>query len=130
MQDIIMNTPNLKLILETLIDDAPTPMSKAEKREFMERVKNFSSMSETVYGNGNLDELVERVKYIVENAQRIMTEKADWFDNVSLKRENKRLQEDYAVFESACQEMKQLQERMTLAYENIGQSLSRYYDVQ
>jgi hypothetical protein len=83
-----------------------------------------------VYGSGNLDELVERVKYIVENAQRIMTEKADWFDNVSLKRENKRLQEDYAVFESACQEMKQLQERMTLAYENIGQSLSRYYDVQ
>lgn len=124
-----MNTPNLKLILETLLDEQPKPMSKEDKLAFMQEVKNFSAMAESVYGKGDIEHLVERVKNIVEKAQQIMTEKADWFDQVSLKRENKRLQEDYSVFESTAKEMKMLQERLALAYENIGQSLNRYYDV-
>jgi len=124
-----MKTPNLKLILETLLEDQPKPMSKEEKRAFMETVKNFSALGQSVYGKGDLQELTERVKHIVENAQRIMNEKADWFDQVSLKRENKRLQEDYNVFESTAKEMLQLQERLAMAYENIGQSLNRYYDI-
>jgi hypothetical protein len=124
-----MKTPNLKLILETLLEDQPKPMSKEEKRAFMETVKNFSALGNSVYGKGDLHELTERVKHIVENAQRIMNEKADWFDQVSLKRENKRLQEDYNVFESTAKEMLQLQERLSMAYENIGQSLNRYYDI-
>jgi hypothetical protein len=124
-----MKTPNLKLILETLLEDQPKPMSKEEKRAFMETVKNFSALGQSVYGKGDLQELTERVKHIVENAQRIMNEKADWFDQVSLKRENKRLQEDYNVFESTAKEMLQLQERLSMAYENIGQSLNRYYDI-
>jgi hypothetical protein len=124
-----MNTPNLKMILETLMEDQPKPMTREEKLAVMQEIKNFSALGESVYGKGDLEHMVERVKNIVESAQRIMTEKSDWFDQVSLKRESKRLQEDYSVFESTCKEMKQLQERLALVYENIGQSLNRYYDV-
>jgi uncharacterized SAM-dependent methyltransferase len=124
-----MRTPNLKLILETLLEDQPKPMSKEEKRAFMETVKNFSALGNSVYGKGDLHELTERVKHIVENSQRIMNEKADWFDQVSLKRENKRLQEDYNVFEQAARELKEAQDRMAMAYENIGQHLNRYFRV-
>lgn len=124
-----MNTPNLKMILETLMDDQPKPMTKDEKLAVMQEIKNFAALGESVYGKGDIEHMAERVRNIVESAQRIMTEKSDWFDQVSLKRENKRLQEDYKIFEDACKEMKMLQERMAMAYENIGQNLNRYFEM-
>lgn len=124
-----MNTPNLKMILETLMDDQPKPMTKDEKLAVMQEIKNFTALGESVYGKGDLEHIVERVRNIVESAQRVMTEKSDWFDQVSLKREGKRLQEDYKIFEDACKEMKMLQERMSMAYENIGQNLNRYFEM-
>jgi hypothetical protein len=124
-----MNTPNLKMILETLLDDQPKPMTKEEKLAVMQEIKNFSALGDSVYGKGDIEAMAERVRNIVESAQRVMTEKADWFDQVSLKRENKRLQEDYKIFEDACSEMKMLQERMAMAYENIGQTLNRYFEM-
>jgi hypothetical protein len=124
-----MNTPNLKIILETLLDGETPKMSNQEKRSFMQEVKNFSALGESIYEKTDLNVVTERVKTIVEKAQRIMTEKEDWFETVSYRQANKRLDEDYKIFESTCKEMKQLQERLSMAYENIGHTLSRYYDV-
>ena len=125
-----MNSPNLKRILETILDEQPQPMSKEEKRAFVEEVKNFSALGDSVYGKGDLESITERVKGIVNRAEKIMTESDDWFSDVAHKKNFKRIQEDYAMFESTAREMKQLQERLSMAYENIGQGLSRYYDVQ
>jgi len=124
-----MGTPNLKFILETILEDQPKPMSKEEKRAFMETVKNFSAMGESVYGKGDLEEIVERVKSIVERADRIMTESNDWMTNVAHKKGNKRMHEDYRDFEAAARELKEAQDKMAIAYENIGQHLNRYFDV-
>ncbi len=41
-----MRTPNLKFILETILEDQPKPMSKEEKRAFMQEVANFSALGE------------------------------------------------------------------------------------
>ena len=124
-----MNTPNLKIILETLMEDQPKPMSKQEKLAVMQEIKNFAALGESVYGKGDLEHMAERVRNIVESAQRIMTEKADWFDQVSHRQTTKRLSEDYKIFEDSCKEMKMLQERMAAAYENIGQTLNRYFEM-
>jgi hypothetical protein len=124
-----MGTPNLKFILETILEDQPKPMSKEEKRAFMETVKNFSAMGESVYGKGDLEEIVERVKNIVERADRIMTESNDWMTNVAHKKGNKRMHEDYRDFEASARELKEAQDKMAIAYENIGQHLNRYFDV-
>ena len=124
-----MGTPNLKFILETILEDQPKPLSKEEKRAFMETVKNFSAMGESVYGKGDLEEIVERVKSIVERADRIMTESNDWMTNVAHKKGNKRMHEDYRDFEAAARELKEAQDKMAIAYENIGQHLNRYFDV-
>jgi len=124
-----MGTPNLKFILETILEDQPKPLSKEEKRAFMETVKNFSAMGESVYGKGDLEEIVERVKNIVERADRIMTESNDWMTNVAHKKGNKRMHEDYRDFEAAARELKEAQDKMAIAYENIGQHLNRYFDV-
>jgi hypothetical protein len=42
----------------------------------------------------------------------------------------KGLNESYKVFEKTAQEISRLQERLTAAYEDIGQGLSKYFDMQ
>ena len=125
-----MNTPNLKMILETLMNDQPQPVSIQEKRQFVESIANFSALGDSVYGKGDIVEIVERVKQIVNNADRIMTESDDWMSNVAHKKGNKRMHEDYRDFEDAARSLKEAQDRMAMAYENIGQHLNRYFDVQ
>ena len=124
-----MNTPNLKRILETILDDQPKPMSKEEKQQFVQEIANFSALGESVYGKGDIEEIVERVKNIVERAERIMTESDDWMSNVAHKKGNKRMHEDYRDFEQAARDLKEAQERMSMCYENIGTHLNRYFDV-
>ena len=124
-----MKTPNLKYILETLMDDKPQPLTRDEKRAFMQEIANFSAMGESVYGKGDIEEIVERVKRIVDSADRIMTESDDWMTNVAHKKGNKRMHEDYRDFEQAARELKEAQDRMAMCYENIGQHLNRYFDV-
>jgi hypothetical protein len=124
-----MRTPNLKYILETLMEDQPTPLTKEEKQKFVQDIANFSALGDSVYGKGDLEQIVERVKNIVQNADRIMTESDDWMTNVAHKKNNKRMHEDYKDFEQAARELKEAQDRMAMCYENIGQHLNRYFDV-
>ena len=124
-----MRSPNLKFILETILEDQPKPMSREEKQQFVQEVANFSALGESVYGKGDLEKIVERVKNIVERAEKIMTESDDWMSNVAHKKNNKRMHEDYRDFEQAARELKEAQDRMSLCYENIGQHLNRYFDV-
>jgi len=123
-----MNTPNLKFILETILDDQPKPMTREEKQQFVQEVANFSALGDSVYGKGDIEEIVERVKNIVDRADRIMTE-SEGTDLVGMKKVNKRMFEDYKDFEQSARELKEAQQRMAMCYENIGQHLSRYFDV-
>ena len=121
---------NLKVIMEMINGEEKMPVSIEEKRQFVQELKNFSAMGESVYGKGNLQELCERVKNIVNKAQAIALEEGDWFNEVAHKRHFKRLEEDYKLFEETAKEISQLQERLSMAYENIGSGLNRYYEVQ
>ena len=121
---------NLTYILETLNGgEEQVKLSKEEKRAFMEAVKNFSAMGESVYGKGNLQELTERVRDIVEKAQSIALQDEGWFDKMTINRHMKGLNESYKVFEATAKEMNQLQQRLGAAYEDIAEGLRKYYDV-
>ena len=125
-----MRTPNLKFILESILEaDTPTPMTREEKQNFMQEIANFSVLGESVYGKGDLERTCERVKNIVERANRIMTESDDWLQNVSHKKGDKRMHEDFKDFMAAAEQLEQAQQQMSIAYENIGQHLNRYFDV-
>jgi polyhydroxyalkanoate synthesis regulator phasin len=125
-----MNTPNLKFLLETLLEDQPQPLSKEDKTAFVQQVQRFSEMGDSVYGKGDLEELTQRVHDIINKAEQIATEKGDWFDNVTVKRHMKQLQDSYKVFEATAKEMNMLQQRLSAAYEDIAQGLNKYFDVQ
>ena len=124
-----MRTPNLKFILETIVQDQPVPTTPQEKKQFMQEIKNFSNMADSVYGTGDIQKIVERVKRIIDGADRIMTESDDWFENVANKKSNKRMIEDYKDFTAAAKSLQEAQHQMSIAYENIGQHLNRYFDV-
>ena len=128
MHDITMKS-NLKYILEMITEDQPQPLSKEEKQEFLDQVKRFSEMSQSVYGNGDLQNLTDRVKDMINKAEQITTEAGDWFDNVTVKRHMKNLNDSYRVFEATAKEMSQLQQRLSAAYEDIAQGLNKYFDV-
>lgn len=125
-----MNTPNLKYILETILEDQPQQLSKEEKAQFVQAVQKFSHMKDSVYGTGDLQELTDRVRDMINKAEQIATEKGDWFDSLTVKRHMKDLQNAYKVFEATAKEMSALQQRLGAAYDDIGQGLSKYYDVQ
>jgi hypothetical protein len=125
-----MNTPNLKYILETILEDQPQPLSKEDKAAFVQQVQQFSAMSDSVYGTGDLEELTQRVRDMINKAEQIATEKGDWFDAVTVKRHMKDLQNAYKVFEATAKEMQALQQRLGAAYDDIGQGLSKYFNVQ
>ena len=120
---------NLKYILETLLDEQPKPLSKEEKAAFVDRVRRFSEMSDSVYGKGDLDQLTDHVRDIINKAEQIATEKGGWFDSVTVKRHMKNLNDSYKVFESTAKEMAMLQQRLSAAYEDIAQGLNKYFDV-
>ena len=124
-----MRTPNLKFILETILEDQPKPMTRDEKQQFHEEVANFSALGESIYGRNDLEEIVERVKNIVDRADHIMTESDKDNNIVGMKKISKRMFEDYRDFEQSARELKEAQQRMSMCYENIGQHLSKYFDV-
>jgi methyl-accepting chemotaxis protein len=124
-----MRTPNLKFILETILEDQPQTLTKQEKQQFLDQVNRFSEMNQSVYGNGDLQTLIDRVKDMINKAEQITTEAGDWFDNVTVKRHMKNLNDSYRVFESTAKEMTQLQQRLSAAYEDIAQILSKYFKV-
>ena len=119
----------IKEILEAL-EREPVQLSKEQKREFVDAVKGYSNLGESVYGKGNLQELYERVGYMVEMAQQMTLSEGDWFDGITINRHMKGLNESYKVFEKTAKEISQLQERMSAAYEDIGQGLSKYFEIK
>ena len=115
-------------LLEAL-EREPVQLTAEQKRAFLEAVKNYSQLGESVYGKGDLKELCERVKYMVDTAQHVTLAEGDWFDVITVNSHMKGLNESYKVFEKTAQEITRLQERLSAAYEDIGQGLSKYFDI-
>jgi hypothetical protein len=59
-----------------------------------------------------------------------MDESGDWFDKVTLSRHSKKMNESLKIFEKTAEEMSKLQQRMEAVYEEIGETLGKYYDIK
>ena len=119
---------NIKSLMEAL-DNEPPKITKEEKQAFLEAVRGFSQLGEGVYGKTNLNELCEKVKHMVETANNVTLSEGDWFDGITVSRNMKDIANSYKVFEKTAQDMSQLRERLEAAFEDIGQGLGRYFDI-
>lgn len=102
-----------------------------EKKEYMEAIAKFNEYGKHIYRSNKLVETAKKIKKIVEFASKnIMDESGDWFDKVILTRHSKKMNESLKMFEKTAEEMSRLQQRMEALYEEIGETLGKYYDIK
>ena len=107
-------------------DDTPTVNIK----ELVSSIQNYSSLGENIYGKGSLKEVAETLSSIAEGAaQHTLSETEDMFDKVTVSRNMKELVGLSKQFGKVAGEAHSLQERMSGLYEDMGNILSRYYEV-
>ena len=105
-------------------------LTPEEKRAFKEQVSRFNEYGEAIYRQNNIREAYKNIKSIVEFASKhIVEESGDWFDQVTLGRHSKKLKESMKVFEKTVAESIKLQQRLESAYEDIGETLNKYYEI-
>ena len=106
-------------------------MTNEEKRAFVEAVGAYRQLGEMISHKGDLAEIHESIKKIVENASSItLKETGDWFDKVTVNRHMKSMNESYKVFSNTIREVVTLQQRMESAYDEIGEVLGKYYEIK
>ena len=111
-------------------EDQEEKMSVEERKSFLEAVSNFHKLGEMIYSNAKLQEVTETLKSVMERAEKVtMQESEHWFDNVTVSRHMKQMNEAMKVFEKTAGEMNGLQQRLESAYEDMGSVLNRYYKI-
>ena len=106
-------------------------MTSEEKKAFLEAVSAYKKFGETIYRNGDLMETYTAIKGIVENANKVtLEETGDWFDRVTVNRHMKSMNESFKVFQKTLTEVHTLQQRLESTYDEIGEVLSKYYEIK
>ena len=83
-----------------------------------------------VYRQDQLREVTKTLGNIVEQAEKLtISESEHWFDNVTVSRHMKQMNEAFKVFEKTSKEMSSLQQRLESAYDDMGTVLNRYYKI-
>jgi hypothetical protein len=105
-------------------------MSKTEKKAFLEAVKTFADHSTSIYRKHDIKETAKYLGELIEAASALtLSETEDWFDANTVGRHMKHLSESHKIFEKTADEITTLQQRLESAYEDIGQTLGKYYDI-
>jgi N-methylhydantoinase B/oxoprolinase/acetone carboxylase alpha subunit len=126
----------MKNLILKQIQEAITPsegrskMNLSEKAQVLEQIKGYQSLGEVIYRSEGLKEAAQKLSEIIENAERVaLQETEEWFDEVTVKRNMKELVNNNKEFGKTVQEITKLQQRVESLYEEIGNNLSRYYEI-
>ena len=125
------------LLLETVGFVSRNPWIKEEDdtpsiniKELVSSISNYGSLGEQIYGKGSLKETAETLSSIADGAaQHTLSETEDMFDKVTVSRNMKELVGLSKQFGKVAGEAHSLQERMSGLYEEMGNILSRYYEI-
>jgi hypothetical protein len=110
--------------------DALEGMSTEQKKAFLEAVYRFAEGANEIYRQHSLKETSKYLGELIEAAHQLtLSETEDWFDNVTVGRHMKHLGEAHKIFEKTASEIETLQQRLESAYEDIGGTLNKYYDI-
>ena len=106
-------------------------LTPEQKQLYIELIGKYNQYGESVYRQGKLRETYKNIKKIVEFASKnIVDESGDWFDGVTLSRHTRKMNESFKVFEKTVMEITKLQQRLESVYEEIGETLGRYYEIE
>ena len=108
---------------------------EVEEQEIdVEGLKNelseFNKIGEALFGKSNITDIAEKLSWIASQAKNhTLSETEDWFDKITINRNMKELTSLSKNFSKIAGEAKAVQERMSALYEDMGNILSRYYEV-
>ena len=110
-----------------LADDRP----KVNKHEVIEAIRSYSTVGKQLYSNGGILEAAKQLVKMAESAQNhVLSETDDWFDAVSVKRNMKELKGLTGQFRKTAVEANSVNQRLSALYEDMGNILNRYYDIE
>jgi hypothetical protein len=106
-------------------------LTPEQKKRYIESIAKYNEYGDSIYRGNNLKQVYKEIKRVVEFASKnIMEESGDWFDQVTLGRHTRKMNESLRVFEKTVAEVIKLQQRLESVYEDIGQTLGRYYEIK
>jgi len=104
--------------------------SKVNKFEVIESVKNYATIGKQLRVNSGIMEAAKQLANMAESAQNhVLSETDDWFDGVSVKRNMKELKGLTGQFKKTAVEANAVNQRLSALYEDMGNILNRYYDI-
>lgn len=128
-----MKNPVLNQLNEVIgkkINESSEKMRLSEKAQVLEELKEYSALGEVIYRSEGLKEAATRISELVEKAEKIaLQETEEWFDEVTVKRNMKELTNNNKEFTKTVSEIGKLQQRLESLYEEMGNNLSRYYEI-
>jgi hypothetical protein len=115
-----------KLMEEFTLDENP----KVDRFQVTEAVRNYARVGKQLRVNGNIMEAAKNLAEMADNAQNhVLSETSDWFDGVSVKRNMKELKGLTGQFKKTAVEANATNQRLSALYEDMGNILNRYYDI-
>lgn len=101
-----------------------------EKAAFLDEIAKFNEYGARIYRTQGLKEAAAAINRIIEGAEQLMLQETEeWFDEVTVKRNMKELKRKNQDFMKTVNEVTKLQQRLESLYEEMGHTLSRYYEV-
>jgi len=103
---------------------------EVNKFEVTEAIKNYARIGKQLQVNGGIMEAAKQLAKMAEDAQHhVLGENDDWFDSVSIKRNMKELKGLTGQFKKTAVEANATNQRLSALYEDMGNILNRYYDI-
>lgn len=120
-----------KLKTEAIFPEEPEKMAPEIKERALKAIKEYNKYGKMIYREGNLHEIAKIFSEIAKFAERFTTENAnDWFDGVTVQRNMKELGRLSGDFHKIAKEVQSYQDRMTGLYEDMGNILNRYFEIE
>jgi len=98
--------------------------------QILSKIQEFGNLGNVIYQEGDLKQTAKTLSDIA-NAAKVHTlrETEDWFDKVTVNRNMKELTNLSNQFGKLSEEASSVQQRLSALYEDMGNVLSRYYDL-
>ncbi len=120
----------IDLLNERFLEPSEKPkLSKQDKQRMLETISKFNEYGSRVYRAKDLNELTQQLADLIESVNTLAMNEIEGFDQITVNRHMKGLQNSYKLFEKTAKEISQLQERLEHLYEDIGGVVNKYFDI-
>ena len=108
----------------------PESEPKISSEQILSKIQEFGNLGDTIYQSGDLKEAAKTLSDIAKAASvHTLRETEDWFDKVTVNRNMKELTNLSKQFGKLSEDASSVQQRLSALYEDMGNVLSRYYDL-